>query len=484
MDKANKIIGRQKEIALLQEIYESPRAEFVAVYGRRRIGKTYLVDKMFRDKYDFYMTGIYEGTRKEQLANFAHQLESYSKEEQKTPKDWMEAFFMLRKYIDRLKTKKRIVLFIDEMPWLDTRYSRFLKAFELFWNEWASKQDNLKLIVCGSATTWMTNTLLGDKGGLHNRVTRSIYLRPFNLAEVEEFLKARGFQMERFQIAELYMAVGGTPYYLDMTQRSLSVAQNIDNLFFAPNAPLRSEYGFLFKSLFKESTLYRKVVETLAKKMKGMTRPELLADLKAEDSGYISTVLADLCNCDFIRKYSAFGKTDRDFMYQLTDLYSLFYLKFVRNYHGEDEHYWSHRQMDISGWEGYAFEQVCLHHIPQIKRRLGISGVLSNICTWSYRGTTDSEGNKQPGAQIDLIIDRGDKTINLCEMKFVNQPYNITADYAAWLIRRRELFKASTGTRKTIHLTMVTSYGVEHNAGWQNIQSEVTMDDLFNVELT
>ena len=259
MGTINGIIGRQREVALLQEIYESPRAEFVAVYGRRRIGKTYLIDKFFGDKYDFYMTGIYEGTRKEQLVNFAHQLEFYSHKEQKTPKDWMEALFMLRKYLETLKKEKPVLLFFDEMPWLDTRYSRFLKAFELFWNEWASKQDNLKLIVCGSATTWMTNTLLGNKGGLHNRVTRSIYLRPFNLAETEEFLVSRGFSMERFQIAELYMAIGGTPFYLNMLNRSLSVAQNIDELFFSSSAPLRSEYGFLFKSLFKESTLYRRV---------------------------------------------------------------------------------------------------------------------------------------------------------------------------------------------------------------------------------
>lgn len=482
MSDIGKIIGRQREIALLQEIYESPKAEFVAVYGRRRIGKTYLIDKMFEDKYDFYMTGIYEGTRKEQLTNFAHQLEVYSKIEQKVPKDWMEALFMLRKYIETLRHKKRIVLFIDEMPWLDTRYSRFLKAFELFWNEWASKLDNLKLIVCGSATTWMTNTLLGNKGGLHNRVTRSIYLRFFNLGETEEFLVSRGFQMERFQIAELYMAVGGTPFYLNMLSRSQSVAQNIDELFFSADAPLRSEYGFLFKSLFKESTLYRKVVEILAKKLKGMTRAELIEELKVEDSGYVSTVLADLCNCDFICKYSAFGKTDRDFMYQLTDLYSLFYLKFVKNYHGEDEHYWSHRQMDISAWEGYAFEQVCLHHIPQIKKRLGINGILSNVCTWSYRGGMDADGNKLPGAQIDLALDRGDKTINLCEMKFVSRPYSISSDYAAWLVKRRDLFKQVTVTKKALHLTMITSYGLEHNAGWQTIQNEVVLDDLFKIE--
>ncbi len=482
MNTRCEIVGRQREIDLLQEIYESPVAEFVAVFGRRRIGKTYLVDKFFAGEYDFYMTGIYEGTRREQLANFAHQLEYYSHAEQKTPKDWMEAFFMLRKYADTLKDKKRIVIFIDEMPWLDTHNARFLKAFELFWNEWASKQDRLKLIVCGSATTWMTNTLLGNKGGLHNRVTRSIYLRPFNLSDTEEFLTSRGFQMQRFQIAELYMVMGGTPFYLNMLNRSKSVAQNIDELFFSANAPLRSEYGFLFKSLFKESSLYRRVVEALAKKLKGMTRSELIEELKVEDSGYVSTVLSDLCNCDFIRKYSAFGKTDRDSMYQLTDLYSLFYLKFVKNYHGEDEQYWSHRQMDISSWEGYAFEQVCLHHIPQIKRKLGISGILSNVCTWACRPFVDENGCKQPGAQIDLVIERGDKTVNLCEMKFASHPYSVSSDYSAWLAKRRELFRQITGTRSTLHLTMITSYGVEHNAGWQTIQSEVVLDDLFGRE--
>lgn len=473
------IIGRQREIALLQDIYSSPEAEFVAVYGRRRIGKTYLIDKLFADKYNFYITGIYEGTRKEQLTNFAQQLQTYSHTPQPVPRDWMEAFFMLRQYLATLGHNKPILVFIDEMPWLDTNNSRFLKAFELFWNEWASKQDNLKLIVCGSATTWMTNTLLGNKGGLHNRVTRAIYLRPFCLAEVEEFLASRGFQMQRYQIVELYMAMGGTPYYLNMLQRSMSVAQNIDNLFFAPNAPLKSEYQFLFKSLFKESSLYRKVVETLAKKLKGMTRAELLEQLKQDDSGYVSTVLNDLCNCDFVRKYSAYGKIERDFMYQLTDLYSLFYLKFVKNYYGEDPQYWSHRQTDIAPWEGYAFEQVCLHHIPQIKKKLGINGIATNVCTWSMKTTSDADGNRRQGAQIDLIIDRSDKTINLCEMKFATHTYTITPDYAEWMHKRRELFRQATGTKKTLQLTMVTTYGVEHNAAWQTIQNEVVLDDLF-----
>jgi len=351
----NDIIGRIRETALLNELYQSGKAEFIAVYGRMHIGKTFLIDKLFRDKYDFYMTGIYEGTRKEQLANFTHQLETYSGHKTKTPKDWMEAFFTLQSFLEGKLQQERILIFIDELPWLDTHRSRFLKAFELFWNEWASKYDNIKLIVCGSATTWMTGKLLGDKGGLHNRVTQPIHLYPFNLLETEQFLISRGFALSRKQVAETYMALGGTPYYLNMMRKSQSVAQNIDRLFYAPDAPLRSEYSFLFKSLFKESTLYKKVVECLSKKLKGMTRRDLLTEIQCEDTGFFSEVLTNLCNCEFIRKYSAFGKSEREMMYQLTDLYSLFYLRFVKSYNGEDANYWSHRQMDISSWEGYAF---------------------------------------------------------------------------------------------------------------------------------
>jgi len=477
----NHIIGRKKEIALLNDLYMSAKAEFIAVYGRRRIGKTFLIDKTFGGNYDFYMTGIYEGTKVEQLRNFRHQLEKYSGREIKQPKSWMDAFFCLESFLET-KKQKRIIVFIDELPWLDTPRSRFLKAFELFWNEWASKLDNMKLIVCGSATSWMTSKLLGNKGGLHNRVTQPIYLRPFNLGETELFLQSRGFSISRRQVAEVYMSFGGTPYYLDMMRKSESVAQNIDRLYFSAEAPLRTEYSFLFKSLFKESTLYRKIVETLSKKMKGMTRQELLADIKCEDTGYFSDVLADLCNCDFVRRYTAFGKTERDMMYQLTDLYTLYYLRFVRSYHGEDEHYWSHRQIDITSWQGYAFEQVCLHHIQQIKRKLGINGILSNVCTCSWSAFSDKNGKNHRGGQIDLVLDRGDRTINLCEMKFSGGTFSISPEYAAYMLSRAESFKELTGTDKSIHLTIITSNGVERNEGWQIIQNEVVLDDLFSLE--
>lgn len=476
----NKLIGREREVKLLNDVFNSNKAEFVAVYGRRRIGKTFLIDKVYGGKYDFYMTGVYEGSRKEQLTNFAHQLQQFSNTKVKRPDDWMSAFFLLQSFLESKLLQERILIFIDELPWLDTHKSRFLKAFELFWNEWASKHDNIKMVVCGSATTWMTNKLLGDKGGLHNRVTQSIYLRPFNIAETEEFLKTRGLSIGRMQVAEAYMALGGTPYYLDKLRKSESIAQNIDRLFFSEDAPLRTEYGFLFKSLFKESSLYKRVVECLSKKQKGMTRLEIMEDIKCDDSGYLSDVLSDLCNCDFIRKYKSLGKQERYALYQLTDLYTLFYLRFVKQYNGGDEHYWSKRQQDIASWEGYAFEQLCLHHIPQIKSKLGISGVLTNVCSLSWQEFIDKDGVKHKGGQIDLILDRGDKTINLCEIKFKNGKFSISADYAQRMKERKEDFRALTNTKKSIHLTMITANGLEQNEGWQIIQSEIILDDLFD----
>ena len=475
------IIGRKEEQQALQDCLDSNKPEFVAVYGRRRIGKTFLVKQFFKENFDFYITGAYQATKKDQLLNFKMTLESYSGKKRKMPQTWLEAFFQLKDYLSSLGNRRKVV-FIDELPWFDTPRSNFISAIELFWNQWASDQ-NLMLVVCGSATSWMVNKLLGDKGGLHNRVTRSIYLSPFTLGETEAFLSHNHIVFNRHQIVECYMMLGGTPYYLNMLQPKLSLAQNINKLFFEENAELKREFDFLFRSLFKDSKTYRKIVEQLSKRAKGMTRQELIDDCKITENGNLTVVLDDLCNCDFIRRYTSYNKKQRDVIYQLTDLFSLFYLKYVRDANGMDETFWtdtidspSHR-----AWCGYAFEQVCLHHVRQIKRALGIEGVQCNVCSWSVPAKVDDEGRKQEGGQIDLVIDRRDQTINLCEMKFSLQAFEITPSYMQHLIARRELFRQATGTNKALHLTMVTTYGVVKNAQYGMIQSEVTMNDLFLV---
>ncbi len=474
-----KIIGRIDEQRQLKACVDSGRPEFVAVYGRRRIGKTFLVKQFFKEKFDFYITGAYQADRREQLFNFKMTLQSYSGVKRPQPKSWLEAFFQLRDYLTTLGDRRKVV-FIDELPWFDTPRSHFISAIELFWNQWASDQ-NIVLVVCGSATSWMINKLLGDKGGLHNRITHSIYLAPFTLGETEALLRENHIVFSRYQTLECYMILGGTPYYLNMLRPDLSLSQNIDRLFFSENGELRREFDFLFRSLFRDSNLYRRVVEALSKKGKGMTRQELLDETRVSNNGNFSQVLDDLCNCDFVRRYSSFGKKQRDVVYQLTDLFSLFYLRYVRNANGIDENFWldSVDSPSRRAWTGYAFEQVCLHHIKQIKKALGISGVLSNVCAWSVPPTTLPDGTRQPGAQIDLVIDRRDQTINLCEMKFAMQSYELSPEYMRHVIERRELFRQSTGTHKALHITFVTTFGLTANPQSGMVQSQATMDDLF-----
>ncbi len=467
------IIGRKHEQDILAKCMGSEKAEFVAVYGRRRIGKTYLIKQFFGDSFDFYATGVYGISRSEQLKLWQDQLRKHSGEKRNKPKDWFDAFEQLREYLDTLSGKEKVVIFLDELPWLDTPKSGFIRALELFWNSWAAERKGLKLIVCGSATTWMTNKLLGDKGGLHNRVTRPIRLAPFTLKETEEYLQSINIGWERKDILDAYMILGGTPFYLSLLRQELTLWQNIDELFFSQDAVLQTEYGFLFSSLFNEATMYRRVVELLATKLKGMTRKELVDLLKTTDNGKFTEVLDNLVKCDFLRRYQAFGKKERDMLYQLSDMYTLFYLRFVKNYHGMNEHAWSNMEEGKRNvWSGYAFEQVCILHINQIRHALGISGIASDVCSWNYR-------SKEQSAQIDLVINRGDKAIDLCEMKYSDHEYELKKDYVEWLRERRDLFREVTGTNKTLRLTMVASCGIKQNMYSSAIQGRLSLEDMF-----
>ncbi|MCI7806449.1 MAG: ATP-binding protein [Spirochaetales bacterium] len=474
MEWYDKIVGREAERKLLQRYQESEKSELVALYGRRRVGKTYLIRCTFRDEFDFSFTGMYETSKTLQLRRFAKQLGV-----DETPKDWFEAFDLLRDHLIALK-KKTVTVFLDELPWMDTRNSHFLEAFSMFWNTWPMGTSLLKLYVCGSSTSWMLNKFIGDKGGLYGRTSRTIYLRPFTLRETGQYLTSvKNFTLTHRQILDIYMIMGGIPYYLDMLDPELSVNRNIDELFFASNAPLRAEYEFLFRSLFSNSDRYRKVVEILSQKLKGMTRKEILETLKS-DGGSLSKVLEDLSACDFIRSYSAIGKKNKSCIYQLTDLFCLFHIRFVTHEREQDEHYWTNLPEGMkNAWSGYAFEQVCLHHIPQIKNKLGISGVFSNVFSWNSGPFTDDDGTKWNGGQIDLLIDRRDDVINICEIKYSSEQYVITKDYEHHMMDRISLFRHCTHTRKSLVNTFITTYGVKKNIHSTSIQKEVTMDDLF-----
>lgn len=470
-----KIIGREKELRLIQQCVSSDKAEFVAIYGRRRIGKTYLVRQYFADKFDFYATGIYQGSMKDQLRNFGEQLMMKSNRFISIPKDWHEAFMMLREYLSSLR-KKKIVIFLDELPWFDTARSKFVQELDYFWNSWGAQQTKLKFFVCGSAATWMIKNLVGAKGGLHNRLTHSLRLQPFTLHETEQMLIQKHINWERYTILECYAIFGGVPYYLNMLDSEESLTQNVDRLLFSQTGELRDEYNFVFRSLFEEYTVYHKIVELLSKKKKGLTREELQHGLNISSGGNFTDALNNLLNCDFIRKYHCFGKKQRDALYQLTDSFTYFYLSFVSDFAGQDESAWSNMidNPKKTTWMGYAFEQVCLLHLPQIKHALGISGILTDASAW-----IGSDGEEK--GQIDLVIDRRDRTVNLCEMKYSMEPCEITKAYYEKLRSRMSLFKRVTGTTKSLVNTLVTTYGIKRTKYCDVVNRVVTMDDLFHL---
>lgn len=474
----NEIIGREHELNLLDKCYASGEAEFVIIYGRRRVGKTFLVRKHFEGKFDFVLTGIYNKPKAIQLANFASALEEYSGESQPIPETWFEAFNQLKRHLASLN-KERLLVFIDEMPWLDTKKSNFLAAFELFWNGWGAAQDRLMLVVCGSATTWITDKIFADKGGLFNRATRRIYLKQFTLNETERYLISRKIRWNRKTIAECYMTMGGIPFYLRQLSPELSFPENIDQIFFKRRGALWDEYDHLFATLFHSPEPYIQIVEALSKKRKGLTRNELVETTKITDSGSLTKLLKDLCGSDFIQAYSYFGSNKKNTLYRLSDFYTLFYNRFVKEHYGKDENYWTHTLTSPAHntWAGLAFETLCLQHVTQIKRQLGISGILSEDSSWFAKGS-----NGERGAQIDLVIDRSDNVINLCEMKFAKDEYEISKEDEEDLRHKANAFQTQTKTRKALHLTMVTTYGVKRGMYSDAIQSQVLLDHLFSPE--
>ena len=476
-----KIIGRKREQEELLRIYRRNGAQFVAIYGRRRVGKTFLVRELFKDEFAFYHTGVSpvelsgENLLAAQLSAFSSSLRRYSSAHGSHPSNWMEAFDLLIDLLASEPHDKRQVVFIDEMPWMDTPRSGFITAFEHFWNGWAAGQDNLMLIVCGSASSWISDNLINSYGGLYDRVTCEIQLSPFTLAEAEALLRAQEVTMSRYDIVQLYMAVGGIPMYLSYVHAGQSLAQTIDQLFFARKAKLKDEFDRLFNSIFNQPEKYRRVVTLLAGRQKGYSRDEIIRLLSIDSGSSLSQLLKTLEACDFIEHYRPFENNRRQMMYRLTDPFCLF---FLANVHGRSrsETFWRDNENlpSLSTWRGRAFENLCLGHLAQIKRALGIEGVACEAATWTMRGTED-----ESGMQIDLILDRNDRVVNLCEMKFVNTSFTVDAKYEQVLRRRINWMSDHVGKRKNVQMTLVTTYGLTHGMHSGVFQSTVTMDDLF-----
>lgn len=475
------IIGRQREADLLRSIYRREEAQLVAVYGRRRVGKTFLVREMFGSEFAFYHTGISPvGLNKgnmlsAQLQAFCASLERYGSTNTEPLKDWFAAFNALRDLLEPQLAKGKTVVFIDEMPWLDTPRSQFVAAFEFFWNSWGAGQHNLMLIVCGSATAWIKNNLINVHGGLYNRLTAEVQLRPFTLRETEELLAEHGVSASRYDIAELYMAVGGIPYYLNYVEPGLSIAQNIDNLFFNKKAPLKDEFERLFSSLFPTPDDYKAVVRLLATKHTGFSREEISSMAHIPTGAGLTQVLRALEQSDFIEAYHPFGESNRVRLYRLTDPFCRFCLQQVEG-KKRGEHYWQNNQNlpALNSWRGIAFEEICMLHSEQIKRALGVEGVATEQSAWAMRGTEE-----QSSTQIDLVLVRQDRVVNVCEMKCVSDEFAVSQAYEATIRKRRNVIMQMLSKKQSVQMTLVTTFGLKYGTYSGVFQRVILLNDLF-----
>lgn len=472
----NGLIGRTRECAELARCVASDRSELVIVYGRRRVGKTYLIEEYFNRTFDFRYVGAHGMATRRQLRNFARVLGSYSHQKYDF-KDWDEAFYGLEEYLKTLPTNRKLLVFIDEMPWMDSGRSNFVSALENFWNGWAMSRRNVMLIATGSATSWMRDKLVANKGGLHARITARLHLSPFTLQETEQYLESCNMEWDRYHITQAYMLLGGVPFYYSLLSPDLSLAQNVDELFFSPDATLKLEFDELYTALFSNTDLYLAVVKLLSGNKRGLTCSEIAQALNF-NGGKISVVIKNLERSDIIEQWRQFGNKKRGTVYRLTDFYTLFYYKFVEPNLSKDAHWWSNNlsSRSIESWMGNCFELVCMKHHEQIKEALGIRGMATEISTWQVQA---NEKEHISGAQIDMIIERADRIIHLCEMKFCQDVYHIIKEYDQHLRERMGLFKYLTGTRKTVVNTFVTTYGVANGKYRSIVHSEVTMDDLF-----
>ena len=469
------LIGRTEELTTLRGLFTSRKSEFVAVYGRRRVGKTYLIRSVFENEFSFQMSGLADATLTQQLTNFYVAFQKISgKPEVLQPETWFQAFVRLTDYLESLDTPRKVI-FIDELPWFDTHGSGFIQALEHFWNSWASARKDIVLVVCGSSASWMLNNLIHNKGGLHNRITKKLKINPFTLNECERFLFSKGSSLDRYQIIQLYMVLGGIPYYWDDVEPSQSAAQNIERICFTENGLLRTEFNDLYRSLFDKFEKHLLIVNALAQKGIGLTREDIIEQTQLSNGGGMTRLLNELEESGFIRKYLPFGKKTRNSLYQLVDFYTLFYLKFIQNTQVLDKNIWLNAidSPQHRAWSGYAFEQVCLYHLSQIKQALGIAGVQTSTSSWRSR---DSE----QGAQIDLVIERRDQVVNLCEMKFSINPFEVDKQYAMELRNKIGVFKSETKTRKSVFMTLITTFGVKKNSHSIGlVQNEIEMEALF-----
>lgn len=473
------VIGRVAEKRLLDVAIASKDPELIAVYGRRRVGKTYLIREHLKRNLVFEVTGIHDQKMTVQLANFHTALRrSFPMIPLLQPRSWLEAFELLRSCLEQLdSTQGKRVLFFDEFPWLATRKSGFVPAFENFWNTYASRRRDLAIVVCGSAAAWMIRNVVNARGGLHNRLTRRIRLEPFHLSEVQQYLQYRKIRWDQRQTVLAYMAFGGIPHYLNLIRPGQSAAQCIDAECFKPEGMLRGEYRNLYAALFESYEIHEAIVRTLSSTWTGLTRDQLIAKAQLSSGGGVTKAIEELSLSGFITETVALDKKSKGSVWRISDEFSVFYWHWMQSKGSTNSWLRQSSGRRYESWCGYAFESLCLKHVKAIQAAIGIADVQADVASWRYHA---KPGSDEEGAQIDLLIDRADRCINICEIKYSSEPYVVTKSYAEELRRKLRVFAQRSGRTQTLFLTMITPEGIKPNRYTEElVTNQVLMADLF-----
>ena len=486
---SNHIIGRDEEIKVLQSFLTSKKAEFLAIYGRRRIGKTFLIRQFFQGKNIafFNSTGEKDAPMKTQIAHFTKQISAtfYSGIKLEKCKNWDETFELLTKTFQTVEKHKKIVLFFDEFPWMAGQNARLLQSLDYYWNHYWSNDPRIKLIICGSSASWIIDNIVNNEGGLHNRLTQKIALEPFNLSQTADFLKDKGISLSKKHIVDLYMCMGGIPYYLSKIEKGISATQIIESLAFTKQGFLLEEFDNLFSSLFKNSELYIDIIKTIAVHRYGVIQNELLERVGKNlvGKGGVDKLKA-LKDTGFIMDFISLFHIEKGRYYKLIDNYSLFYLYWIEPVKNTllkkslVNGYWDKikTKSEWHSWSGLAFEAICYEHLPEITKALELSPT-SVPGTWRYVSKKNSD---EKGAQIDLLFDRDDDAITICEIKYSDKPFVITKEYAMKLEQKLEIFKKITRTSKQLFLVFISANGIKSNQYSEKLVTKViTIDDLF-----
>lgn len=491
------MIGRKKELALLNSLCEEEKSKLVVVHGRRRIGKTFLVDYMFqthrKDCLFFKFTGSADQNSSVQKDYFVEAIYEWFKVEPSKPiEKWHEVFIFLKRTIEaEIKEKNhqgKVIVFIDEVAWIDKHNKAgFLSAFGHFYNTYIEKNNNLIVILCGSNASWIKNKILKDTSGpLYHRVDVEIPLYPFDLQETKEYLiKEKRFDIDDKSVVDIYMILGGVAKYLSYLDSKLSIAQNINKLFFSLHAPLYSEYEALFKSLFYDkSSNHRKIMDLLISKQSGFEMMEIEKLLKEIKSSTLRVNIEELIDTGFIKPIARYAHASRNTKYIACDPLCNFFIKWVQPLSKNDIasliDYFETKSTshDYIIWQGFAFEMVMISNIELYLKARGLSSGVKSIGYWDY--TTQSED--ESGAQIDILIEYIGNTYDIVECKYYNDEFIIDKAYAKNIQNKKEMFiKYGIKNKKfDLKVVMLTTYGTKINQYYNQvpIAKDVKLGDL------